>query len=317
MDAPVEILPPGDEELDRERVIEAPADVGTMWLERDADLLTPAVLQYGAWAPEIGALMRRLLKPGMTFVDVGANVGYFSVLGSKLVGPSGRVFCIEADPANVAILRANLWRNGCTNAKIFQVAAWSERTKLNLRSNPEGGAGSSVARDDPEAATLDAYRVDDLIDGRVDYMKVDCESTDHMVVIGTADLFRANPRMLATVEFNPDHTSHTGHTPREILDLYRRLGLRPYRINPRGFLGATSYEGLASSGSAGEQVIFDFALSPTRPLRLMLRYYVDIPLEPLLHLGGNLLEHVPARIRPKIRRRDRIKRSQPSDAGLD
>jgi FkbM family methyltransferase len=317
MDATAKVLPPGDEALDRDRVIEAPADVGTMWLERDAELLTPAVLKYGAWAPEIGALMRRLLRPGMTFVDVGANVGYFSVLGSKLVGPSGRVFCIEADPANVAILRANLWRNGCSNAKVFPVAAWSERTKLNLRTNPEGGAGSSVGMDDQEAAGLDAFRVDQLVDGRVDYMKVDCESTDHMVVSGTAELFRANPRMIATVEFNPDHTSHTGHTPRQILDLYRGLGLRPFLISPHGLLGATTYERLAASGSSVEQVIYDFALSPTRPLRLVLPYYVDVPLERLLRVGGDLLEYVPEPIRPKIRRRDRLEQRRSSAAGLD
>jgi FkbM family methyltransferase len=315
MEVTVEPLLPGEEALDRDRVIEAPADVGTMWLERDAELLTPAVLQYGAWAPEIGGLMRRLLRPGMTFVDAGANVGYFSLLGSKLVGPSGRVFCIEADPANVAILRANLWRNGCTNAEVFQVAAWSERTTLNLRTNPEGGAGSSVGMDDPGHAGLDAFRIEDLIDGPVDYMKVDCESTDHMVVSGAARLFRANPRMIATVEFNPDHTSHTGHTPRQILDLYRGLGLRPYLISSRGFLGATSYARLAASGSAEQQVIYDFALSPTRPFRLMLPYYVDVPLERLLRLGGDLLEYVPEPIRPKIRRRDRLEPRRNSSAG--
>jgi FkbM family methyltransferase len=317
MAASVEPLLPAEESLDPERVIEAPADVGMMLLERDADLLTPAVLQYGAWAPEIGGLMRKLLRPGMTFVDAGANVGYFSVLGSKLVGPSGRVFCIEADPANVAILRANLWRNGCTNARVFPVAAWAERTKLNLRTNPEGGAGSSVGMDDPADAGLEAFRLDQLIDGSVDYMKVDCESTDHMVIIGAAGLFGANRRMVATVEFNPDHTSHTGHDPRQILDHYRGLGLRPYRISSRGSLGATSFERLAASGSKEEQVIYDFALSPKRPLRLMLPYYLDVVLEPLLRLGGDLLEYVPRRIRPKIRRRDRLERRRSSNAGLE
>jgi predicted methyltransferase len=48
--------------------------------------------------PQETALVRRLLNPGMTFVDVGANRGYFTLLGASLVGPAGRVVSVEADP---------------------------------------------------------------------------------------------------------------------------------------------------------------------------------------------------------------------------
>jgi FkbM family methyltransferase len=283
-------------------------------VERDADLVTPTVLEDGVWAPDTTALMRRLLRPGMTFVDAGANIGYFSVLASTLVGPSGRVLSVEADPANVAILRANLSRNGCTNATVFPVAAWSERTKLNLRTNPEGGAGSSVGMDDPGSAGLEAFRIDQLVEGRVDFLKVDCESTDHMVIRGASDLFDRNPRLIATVEFNPDHVSHTGHSPSEILGFYRELGLLPYELTYWGRLKPTSFERLTSSGDAGGGVIYYFALTRKRPGRLVAGYYLAERLFPrraferLLKAGGDLLEHVSARIRPRIRRRDRVDR---------
>jgi FkbM family methyltransferase len=308
MPTTVEPLPPSDEQLDRSRVVEVDADVGSIWLERDAELMTPSVIEHGHWATEITGLMRNLLRPGMTFIDVGANIGYFSVLASKLVGPGGRVFCVEADPANVAILRANLSMNGCENARVFPVAAWTERTELNMRTSPEGGAGSSVGFTDEKDAKATAFRIDELIDGPVDYMKVDCESTDHMVVAGAEGLIRANPGMLATVEFNPKHTSHTGHSPAQILDIYRRLGLRPYAITSTGVLKPTTYRRIAASGSGDEQVIFDFALSrrpPTQLLRMhyaeRLRYYRYR----VVKAAGDLLDHVPERFRPPIRTRDR------------
>jgi FkbM family methyltransferase len=311
---PVEQLSPTEDELDRERVVEAVTDVGAIWLERDAELMTPALLAQGGWAGDVTSLMRRVLKPGMTFVDAGANIGYFSVLASKLVGPDGRVFCVEVDPANVAILRANLWRNGCTNSRVLPIAAWSERTKLNLRTTPAGGAGSSVGEEGgtPDDVHVPAFPIQDLIEGTVDYMKVDCESTDHMVVTGAAELFRRNPRMIATVEFNPDHVSHTGHTPQQVLDIYRALGLHPYEVSLHGWLRPSKYERLAASGGRGEQVIYDFALSPTRPVRLVASHYLDtlIPWdlwERSLKLGGDLLEHLPEGIRPRIRRRDRLR----------
>ncbi len=309
MTATVEPLSPGEEKLDLERVVEVETDIGTLWLERDAQILTPTLLGGERWEPEVTDLLRRLLRPGMTVVDAGANVGYISICASKLVGPAGRVFCVEADPANVAILRTNLWRNGCTNAKVFPAAAWSERAELNLSVVPEGGACTQVSSGPPRESTVAAYRLDELIDGRVDYLKVDCEGTDHLVLSGASGLFRANPRLIATVEFVPDHDSHTGDTPRVILGTYREMGLKPYQVSVGGHLRPTSYARISSSGSDERLVVYDFALSPRRPTRLVLAYYLmGFPrraYERLLKLGGDLLEHVPARIRPRIRRRDR------------
>jgi FkbM family methyltransferase len=305
----IEPLLPGDDQLDRERVIEADTEVGPLWLERDAEILTPTVLETGRWQPDLIDLLPRVLRPGMTVVDAGANIGFVSVHASKLVGPSGRVYCIEVDPANVAILRANLWRNDCTNARVLPVAAWSKRGELNLRVVPEGGTGSHVGAGPSQGSTVPAYRLDDLIDESVDYLKVDCEGTDHLVLQGAAGLFERNPGLITTVEFVPDRTPHTGDSPLEILKMYRAMGLKPYLLATGGFLRPTTYGRIADSGSMERLVVLDFALSKRRPTRQVLRYYlVGAPIhavEPMLKLGGDLLEHVPARIRPRIRRRDR------------
>jgi FkbM family methyltransferase len=309
MSATVEPLSPSDEQLDLERVIEVDTDVGSLWLERKAQVLTPTLIESGRWEPDVTDLLSRLLRPGMTVVDAGANIGYLSVHASKLVGPTGKVFCVEADPANVSILRKNLWKNGCANAVVLPVAVWSERAELNLRVVPDGGACTQVSAADPRDSTVAAYRLDDLIDETVDYLKIDCEGTDHLVLRGATGLFRANRRMIATVEFVPDHDSHTGDTARDILRTYEELGLKPFAVSARGHLRPTTYERLASSGMDDRLVVYDFALSTQRPTRLLLGYYIgDFPkrsLERLLKLGGDLLEYVPERIRPRIRRRDR------------
>jgi FkbM family methyltransferase len=310
-------LAPSAEELDRERVVEAETEVGKIWLEREAELMTPVVLREGRWATEITALMRSALRPGMTFVDAGANIGYFSVLAAKLVGPSGRVFCVEADPANVQILRANLFENGCANATVFPVAAWTERTELNLAVNPSGGAGSWVGTGAPEDMKVPAFRLDELIVGSVDYMKVDCESSDHMVVSGAAGLIESNPAMLITVEFNPDHTTQSGHAGMDVLAIYQDLGLRPYGIRPWGALNKTTFEALAQSGSGDGMTIFDFALARRLPARLWLGSRLDLArrsFDRALRAGGDLLERVPERWRPPIRNRDRDARRRQRSA---
>jgi FkbM family methyltransferase len=305
----VEQLSPSEQQLDPARVVEVETDVGRLWVERDAEIMSPTLIECGRWQPDVIKLMPRVLRPGMTVVDAGANIGYVSVCASKLVGPTGKVFCVEADPANVAILRENLWRNGCANATVLPVAAWSKRADLNLTVVPEGGACTRVSADAGEESRVAAYRLDELIDGRVDYLKVDCEGTDHMVLRGATGLFEANPRLIATVEFAPDRQSHTGDKPKEILSTYGDLGLRPYLIDARGRVQPTTYLKLESSGSDERLVVLDFALSARRPMRLLLGHYLTETskqgFDRLLRLGGDLLEYVPERIRPRIRRRDR------------
>ena len=279
-------------------------------MERDAGIMTPTLMESGGWQPDVIRLMSKFIRPGMTVVDAGANIGYVSVRASKLVGPTGKVFCIEADPANVSILRANLWRNGCKNAQVLPVAAWSDRAELNLNVNPEGGGACTQvgpgAKSGIHGRRVPPGRIDR---GTADYLKIDCEGSDHLVLRGATGLFRAKPRMIATVEFVPDHDMHTGDTPREILDTYRELGLKPYSIDSTGRLRPTTYAELADSGSDKELVVLDFALSLHRPTRLVAGHYLldgpDRGFERLLRLGGDLLEYVPERIRPRIRRRDR------------
>jgi FkbM family methyltransferase len=310
VDAAVAPLLPSEDHLDRDRVVEATTEVGPLWLDRAAESLTETVLETGRWQPDMSDLVARRLRPGMTVVDAGANIGFISVQAAKLVGPSGRVFCVEADPANISILRANLWRNGCTNAEVLPVAAWFERADLNLTVVPEGGPFTHVTTGPPQEATVPAYRLDELVDGPVDFVKIDCEGTDHLVLRGATGLFERNPDLIATVEFTPDHATHTGHTSEQILDVYREMGLRPFTVSVGGYLRPTTYERLASSGTEGRVITFDFALSMRGSRKVLLQYYLlGLPkriFERLLEFGGDLLEYVPERIRPRIRRRDRL-----------
>jgi hypothetical protein len=146
----------------------------------------------------------------------------------------------------------------------------------------------------------------------VDFVKIDCEGTDHLVLRGATGLFERNPNMIATVEFTPDHATHTGHTSEQILDVYREMGLRPFTVSVGGYLRPTTYERLASSGTEGRVLTFDFALSMRGSRKVLLQYYLlGLPrriFERLLEFGGDLLEYVPERIRPRIRRRDRLPR---------
>lgn len=300
-------------QLDPDLVVEVDTDLGPIWAERRAKIVTRSLLEHGHWDPVISGLMRKALEPGMTFVDAGANIGYFSILAAGLVGPEGRVVAIEPDPTNLSILRANLDRHRCSNVTVIPVAAWSEHTHLRLERPADEGAGVRVGG--PQGGSeVSAAPLDDLVSRRVDYLKVDCELTDHVVVRGARRLLAENESMLVTVEFAPWDQSHTGESPSEILDQYRDMGLTPYEISPWGRgVRRSTYKRIAKPKLPEGHISFDFALSGDLPDRLVARGFraMEGPhafpewFERLLGRAGDMLEHVPEPIRPPIRRRDR------------
>lgn len=94
-------------------------------LEVDAsDIVGRHIAYFGVWEPNLTRWLQRRLRPGDVFVDVGANVGYFSLLASRLVGSGGGVVAIEPSPLANAALRRNIVGNGAENVRVENVAVW-------------------------------------------------------------------------------------------------------------------------------------------------------------------------------------------------
>ena len=80
-------------------------------------------VRKNSYEPHVVAVFLQFLKPGMAVIDVGANIGFFSLLSAKLVGPTGYVLGVEPNPQNVAFLEASRRRNGFDHVTIVQAAA--------------------------------------------------------------------------------------------------------------------------------------------------------------------------------------------------
>jgi FkbM family methyltransferase len=150
----------------------------------------------GRTAPAETAALRASLPPGGTFVDVGANWGYFTLVAAHAVGPAGRVVALEPDPRMHAELAANLARNGIRNVTALAVAASHQAGEATLAGYAEAdrnrGVSSLVAApagDAPSFAVRTAP-LDDLLDEQgiesVDLVKVDVEGAEELVVRGMA-----------------------------------------------------------------------------------------------------------------------------------
>jgi FkbM family methyltransferase len=143
----------------------------------------------GGYEPEMQELMARELRQGSTFYDVGANVGFYSLLSSFQINP-GKVFAFEPLPANVGFLSKHLELNRVNNVQIFQLAISDEVGTANFQSERTGAMGRLDSSGDVQVkvSTLDAL----LQSGEIsppDYIKMDIEGLEFRALLGAKDCF--------------------------------------------------------------------------------------------------------------------------------
>jgi len=234
--------------------VEVETNVGDLWAHPD-DEVTRSMHSHGFWELHVVRLLEARLRPGMTFVDVGAFIGYFTVLASRLVGQQGRVFAFEPDACSVALLQSNLHRHRCANVSVFAVAAWSGFKPMRLTSKA-GNRGSTEVGVGADGMDVRAAPLDALINGPVDVMKIDAEGSDHAVLWGARRLLADCP--LVVTEFWP-HRTFWGLGPREILERYQALGRDLSIVSVSGELEPASVEEVLGR----EEEYVELALTPS------------------------------------------------------
>jgi FkbM family methyltransferase len=207
-----------------------------------ADVTGRTLAVSGVWEPAVTAVVRSLVRPGDVVVDVGANLGYFTVLASRLVGPAGRVIAVEASPRTYRALVANVERNGLANVRALAVAAGAEEGEAELFDVSDGtNAGAASMRRDPVAHDLGAAGVTRVAVPmrpltalvaadewpRVGLVKIDVEGYEEDVLRGLSPAFEAGHRPAVVVEV---HTDIDAGAPRAVAGFARRHELRPHLV---------------------------------------------------------------------------------------
>jgi Protein-L-isoaspartate(D-aspartate) O-methyltransferase (PCMT) len=171
---------------------------GTILAGNTLDLVQRCVFYFGEWEPNVSRYVADRLRPGDVFVDVGANIGYYSLLASTIVGPSGKVVAIEASPAIHGLLVDNLRRNRADNVE---------------------------AR-----SSLDALLQPGLLE-EVRLVKIHVEGADWPVIRGMREaLRRARADLEIVVELSPRALRAQGTTAEEVLAVFAAARFHPYRI---------------------------------------------------------------------------------------
>ena len=221
-----------------------PSDLGGLLFSCDLrDGIMREVCFTGRYEPQETALLQRILRPGMTFVDIGANWGYFSLAAAHLVGPLGRVVSVEADPAACHALHVNTARNGIHHVIVLQMAAsdgpgtvWLQQYEANASDSGNYGVTSTTTvaahgrRFEVTARALDQV-LDDLAVDRIDLLKMDIEGGEARALAGLDRRLGERRITRILLEIHPQHLQDQGSSVEQVVRRLRDYGYRGWTID--------------------------------------------------------------------------------------
>jgi FkbM family methyltransferase len=218
------------------------------------------IYYFGVWEPNLTNWIEGRLRPGDVFIDVGANIGYHTVLASRLVGASGKVVAIEALPAIFATLQENITINGANNVRAVNCAVWDSRDLITFYSEPGELAVTTTAvrawakqwklqkeyqvAAEPLSTILEPHEFE-----TARLIKIDVEGAEWHVLSGMKPLMAsARDDVEFVVEVTPKMLETEGRTGKDVFDFFARWGFHPYRL----------------ASSAADY----FSRTPSRPFRI-------------------------------------------------
>jgi FkbM family methyltransferase len=215
---------------------------GFRMLTQISDLVSCVIYLTGQWEPFLTALLRERLRPGDVFVDVGANIGYYSLLASQLVGSRGQVYCIEASPTIYSALLANIALNERGNITPLNAAAADKAGELAIWLADETNRGHSttvsnlaqsegMTRESLVRANTIAELVGPQVLRRARIVKVDVEGAERTVLaplLGVADSLGTDTEWL--IELTPEYSENGLRDTQWIFDAFTALGYSAYQV---------------------------------------------------------------------------------------
>jgi len=198
-------------------------------------VIAKKLILYGGFETREIDLLCSFTQPGDVALDVGANIGLYSLALSRAVGPTGRVVAVEPDPDNLALLRRNLQVNGCDNVTVIQ-DAFGEESKEVLLYESEDNRGALSTSDifgvgPDRAIRIHMHRGDTALSAlgvspRI--CKIDVEGAEPQVIAGLGKLL---PEVLL-FEFVPWQLRAAGHNPATFLHQLTKVGYRLSLVDP-------------------------------------------------------------------------------------
>jgi FkbM family methyltransferase len=191
-------------------------------------------LAAGQWERLNISLFQSAIEPGMTVADVGAHIGYYSLIAAKIVGPRGRVLAFEPNPESRRLLELNAVRNGLDGLMTISPIALSDGSgsaAFHLAPGNRSGSSLFVEHDYGQTLEVKTGRLDDLIpgDSAIDVMKMDVEGGEVRALVGMPRTLSRVQRLC--IECNPPYLRAAGSSAGQLIEILREAGLQVQAVD--------------------------------------------------------------------------------------
>jgi len=214
-------------------------------------------------------VIRRQLRPGDTYVDVGANVGTTVIPAAMAVGPQGKVYAYEPHPRIASFLQENIIFNGLTNVTVKQCAIDKARGEVFLTDASMDDTNSIADRSQPKGISVRAYSLDELLldVNEIALMKVDVEGAELRVIAGARATIMKTQALY--IEVSKSALGKFGNTVPELIENITAMGYTVYRIVNHHTLREVSIDGLLAKTHSN-------VLALRQPLEFAHRHGIDL-----------------------------------------
>lgn len=191
----------------------------------------------GIYEPFETEIIKKEIKKGDHVLDIGANIGYYTLIFAKLVGENGKVFAFEPDPNNFSLLKKNIEINGYRNVILVQkgVSNKTGKARLYLSHNVPSDHRIYDSHDGRKSIDIETIRLDDYFNNkeRIDFIKLDIQGAEWAAIQGMSSLLQKTKRLKIMTEFWPIGLQRFGVEPEEYLKLLIKHGFKLYHINEK------------------------------------------------------------------------------------
>jgi FkbM family methyltransferase len=214
-----------------------------LYIDKFDTTVSEKMVVYKNWEDFETKVFMKTLHPGDVVIDIGAHIGYYTLIAAKIVGNAGKVFAFEPNERNFKLLQKNVKENGYKNVVLINKAVTKKSGSIKLYINNQNTGDHRIydSQDNRKAVTVQTISLNDFFKNKnnlpfmkkVSLIKMDIQGSEVEALKGGLDLLKNNSQIKLITEFWPFGMNLNKTSAKEFLNLLETYKFKFYEINEK------------------------------------------------------------------------------------